>query len=60
MRTKTKNWNVMFVGDYFVLTTTVEAKDEEQAQREAVALLDDFYGWDVESLSHDIEVELCE
>jgi len=60
MRTKTKNWNVMFAGDHFVLTTTVEAKDEEQAEREAVAFLESFYGWDVESVSHDIEVELCE
>jgi len=50
----------MFAGDHFVLTTTVEAKGEEDAISEAVAFLESFYGWDVESVSHHIEIELCE
>ena len=48
------SWNVEFVGDYFVLTTSVVANDEEEAEKEAVKLLKDHYGWDLESTSFEV------
>lgn len=48
---------VQFVGDYFCLTTTVPASDDEQAIANANAILVDHYGWDVEEASNEIEVD---
>jgi len=51
------SWNVQFVGDHFVTTTTVLADDEEEAERRAVQLLKDHYGWDMDEVAFDIEAE---
>jgi hypothetical protein len=40
-------WTVQFVGDYFTLTTTVIAEEEEQAIANATAQLEDRYGMDM-------------
>lgn len=40
-------WQVQFVGDYFTLTTTVIAEEEEQAIANATAQLEDRYGMDM-------------
>lgn len=48
---------VMFVGDYFVLTITVHASDDEQAIANADAQLSDYYGWNVGEVSNEITVE---
>lgn len=47
-------WNVEFVGDYFQLTSTVIANDEEQAVEFATDLLKKHYGFDMESISNEI------
>ena len=52
-----KTWNVRFVGDHFATTTTVAAKNEDEAEREAVKLLNDHYGWDMDELAFDAEAE---
>lgn len=52
-----KTWNVQFVGDHFVTTTTVVAGDEDEAEREAVKLLSDHYGWDMDEIAFDAEAE---
>lgn len=52
-----KTWNVQFVGDHFVTTTTVVAGDEDEAEREAVKLLSDHYGWDMDEIAFDVEAE---
>lgn len=44
-------WNVEFVGDYFVLTSTVIADNEEQAVESATELLFQHYGFDMERIS---------
>lgn len=49
--------NVQFVGDYFCLTITVPASSDEQAIANANAILQDHYGWDVEEVSNEIEVD---
>jgi hypothetical protein len=41
-------WMVQFVGDYFTLTTTVIAEEEEQAIENAKAWLFDRHGFDLE------------
>lgn len=47
-------WTVEFAGDYFTLQTTVSAKDEEQATAVAIELLNEHYGFDMESISNEI------
>jgi hypothetical protein len=49
-------WNVTFVGDYAVITATVEARDENDAIALAADLLTDFYGWDLSRFSTEAEV----
>lgn len=49
--------NVQFVGDYFCLTITVPASSDEQAIANANAIIQDHYGWDVEEVSNEIEVD---
>lgn len=48
---------VLFVGDYFALTITVHASDDDQAIANADALLSDHYGWSVGEVSNEITVE---
>lgn len=56
---------VLFVGDYFALTTTVvldealrndDEDDDEFAIRIASVLMEEHYGWDVADKSNDIGV----
>lgn len=56
---------VLFVGDYFALTTTVildkklrhdGEDDDEFAIRIASVLMEEYYGWDVGEKSNDIGV----
>lgn len=56
---------VLFVGDYFALTTTVvldevlrneDEDDDEFAIRIAGVLMEEYYGWDVLEKSNDIGV----
>jgi len=46
-------WTVEFAGDYFTLQTTVLAKEEEQAIAVATELLNEHYGFDMESISNE-------
>lgn len=57
--------NVMFIGDYFTLITTVSLpdelrgegeSDEDYAVRLATTFMKDYYGWDMEAVSNDIGV----
>jgi len=52
-----RSWNVQFAGDFFVTTTTVYAKDEEQAEAEAAKLLMEHYGWDMNATANDVQVD---
>ena len=45
-------WNVEFVGDYFVLQTTVIANYEEQAIDIATNWLKEQYGFDMKRISN--------
>lgn len=47
-------FNVEFVGDYFVLTTTVIADSEEQAEENANRILMEHYGLNIAVISNDI------
>lgn len=49
-------WNVEFVGDYFQLISTVIADDEEQAVSNAIHLLQQHYGIDIDAITNEIEV----
>jgi hypothetical protein len=40
------NYNIQFHGDYFTLTTTVDAEDPDQAFAKAIEFLKDHYGFD--------------
>lgn len=57
--------NVMFIGDYFTLMTTVVMpeelrregeSDEDYAVRLASGFIQDYYGWDIEAVSNEIGV----
>ena len=50
-------YNVRFTGDYFSMTVSVYATDEDRAEALAAELLRDEHGWNVAKASHDIEVE---
>lgn len=56
---------VLFVGDYFALTTTVvldeklrydDEDDDEFAIRLAITLMQEYYDWDIEGKSNSIGV----
>lgn len=58
MKTKSKKlilWNVQFVEDYAVTTTTVEAKDEDDAIEKATKEMMDYYGRDFSGCSAEAE-----
>ena len=40
-------WTVQFVGNYFTLTTSVNASEEDQAIENATAFLQDQHGFDM-------------
>ena len=49
-------WNVTFVGDYAVITATVEAHSENDAIALAADMLTDYYGWDLTRFATEAEV----
>jgi hypothetical protein len=49
-------WNVTFVGDYAVITATVEAHTENDAITLAADMLTDYYGWDLSRFATEAEV----
>lgn len=56
MKTATATlWTVQFVGDYFTMTTTVIAEEEDQAIENAKAWLFDRHGFDLDSEVNDAE-----
>lgn len=57
MKTVTETvWTVQFVGDYFTLTSTVIADDEEQAVVNATHLLQEHYGLDIDEITNEINI----
>lgn len=60
MKTKTPketSRTVQFVGDYFCLTITVLASDDEMAIADANDILLDHYGWEVLEASNEVTVK---
>lgn len=52
-----KQFNLTFTATYFTLHTTINAETEEQAEANAVANLQDFYGIDLDQIKCTVEVE---
>lgn len=52
-----KQYNLTFVADRFTLNTTINAETEEQAEANAVANLQDWYGIDLDQIKCTVEVE---
>lgn len=48
---------VKFVGDHFSLYINVPASEDDQAIENANAQLQDYYGWNVGDVSHEVEVK---
>jgi hypothetical protein len=48
-------WNVQFVEDYSVTTTTVEAGSEEEAIEVATVMLTDYHGRDYSRIGGEAE-----
>lgn len=48
-------WNVMFIGDYAIVTVTVEARDEKDAEILAADMVQDYYGWDLARFATQVE-----
>jgi hypothetical protein len=49
-------WNVEFTGDYFALTSTVIADNEDEAVVNATHLLLKHYGMNIDAISNEINV----
>jgi hypothetical protein len=49
-------WNVQFVEDYAITTTTVEALSEEEAIEIATAQLTDYHGRDYSAIGGEAEL----
>jgi len=54
---KSRNWNVTFVCEFCVVTTTVLAGDEDDAEREAARTLAELYGWEMDEVAIDVEAQ---
>ena len=55
-----KQFNLTFTADYFTLHTTIVAESEEQAEANAIANLQDFYGIDLNQIKCQlVEVEVA-
>ena len=52
-------YTVTFVGDYFTLTTNIYAYDIQDASDKAIENMADLYGFDLESSTNDIDIELA-
>jgi hypothetical protein len=48
-------WTVQFVGNYFTLTTHVQAEEEDQAIANATAFLQDQHGMDMDFHANEAE-----
>ena len=56
MRKKNETvWTVQFVGNYFTLTTFVNASEEDQAIENATAFLQDQHGFDMDAQAKQAE-----
>lgn len=55
-----KYYNVEFAFDYFVVSTTTSAEDEEQAEQYAKDRIFEYSGLDVDDLSYEIILEELE
>lgn len=47
---KDKQYNLTFIASHFTLNTTINAENEEQAEANAVANLQDWYGIDLNQI----------
>jgi hypothetical protein len=52
-----KQFNLTFTATYFTLHTTINAETEEQAEANAIANLQDYYGIDLDQIKCQLEVE---
>jgi hypothetical protein len=52
-------YTLTFVGDYFTLTTNIYAYDIQDASDKAIENMADLYGFDLESSTNDIDIELA-
>lgn len=52
------SYGVRFIGDFYSLFTVVTAKDEEQAERAALAVLQHEYRFDLTGTYNEIDIEL--
>ena len=52
-----KYFNLTFTASYFTLHTTINAETEEQAEANAIANLQDWYGIDLSQIKCSIEIE---
>ena len=50
-------FNLTFTASYFTLHTTINAETEEQAEANAIANLQDWYGIDLSQIRCSIEIE---
>lgn len=50
-------FNLTFTASYFTLHTTINAETEEQAEANAIANLQDWYGIDLSQIKCSIEIE---
>jgi hypothetical protein len=55
-----KQFNLTFTATYFTLHTTINAETEEQAEANAIANLQDYYGIDLDQIKCTVEVEEVE
>jgi hypothetical protein len=55
-----KQYNLTFTASYFTLHTTINAETEEQAEANAIANLQDWYGIDLNQIKCQLEVEEVE
>ncbi len=55
-----KQFNLTFTATYFTLHTTINAETEDQAEANAIANLQDFYGIDLNQIKCQlVEVEVA-
>lgn len=52
-----RNFNLTFTASHFTLHTTINAETEEQAEANAIANLQDWYGIDLSQIRCSIEIE---
>jgi len=55
--TEKGTYSVTFVGDYFTLTTQVDAYSTQDASDSAIDAMFNHYGFDLETITNDIDIE---